>query len=434
MRSAVDALLKWHASIESPDLLRKLDKLSNSPFRFFRGMFFLYCADLRKARFAELFSSGIDTAGPIIGDIHTENFGSFRAVTGEIVYDVNDFDETTTNRYVVDAGRLAASLILAALDNGSSFSRGVAVAEITLREWVATLSRCRKLKRPDFCLLPETKQVKELLATVAEKSRAEFMKKIAQESTPGNFVFRLSEDYRPASDDERAAVEKALPDFLRTCLAPKSAKPRTYHLLDVAARVAGNGSLGRKRLAILLGKSRTVDDFSSLRLIEWKQSLDSALDAPKPSASRTRSREIFEATRNFQLYPKRYLGWTVLSGMPVQAREIGANDARFNIKVFGDPVRFDQAARSFGFVLARCHLLSCSSNEGARTLPAALAGTEDRLIHSILRFAVNYASQTVEDYEELKARQAEVEKRWTKQSRPTLPIPPRQGRRSRRSS
>jgi uncharacterized protein (DUF2252 family) len=71
MRSAVDALLKWHASIESPDLPRKLAKLLESEFRFFRGTFFLYADDLRKKRFSELFRAGLHAEGVIIGDVHS---------------------------------------------------------------------------------------------------------------------------------------------------------------------------------------------------------------------------------------------------------------------------------------------------------------------------------------------------------------------------
>jgi uncharacterized protein (DUF2252 family) len=434
MRSAVDALLKWHASIESPDLPAKLAKLLESEFRFFRGTFFLYADDLRKKLFSELPSAGLNAQGAIIGDVHSENFGSYRAVTGEIVYDVNDFDETTHGLYLVDAGRLAASLILGGLENDHRLGHAVDFAETALREWIAALSRFRKLQREDFERLDETRQIKLLLASAGEKSRVEFMKTIVEEMPRGEFRIRLSNGYREAGLEDRRAVERALPGYWKNCLAPGNANLRNYRLVDVAARVAGAGSLGRKRLAVLLNKGGLAEGFSSLRLIEWKESLDSALKTSTPRASRGRAREVFEATRAFQLQPKRYLGYALLNRMPVQAREIGSNDARFSHKVFSDPARFENAAKGFGMVLARCHLLASRHEEGARSIAKEIAGREDRVVHAVLRFAVNYAARTSEDYEELKARRAEVETQWSRQSRSGTDRPNLPSRRSSSSS
>src|SRR4051794_16440043 len=99
MRSAADLILKWHRSIQSPDLPRKLERISSTPFGFFRGTFLLFARDLTK-EFKR--PKPLAVTGRIIGDLHTENYGTFRAVTGEIVYDINDFDETTVAAYEYD--------------------------------------------------------------------------------------------------------------------------------------------------------------------------------------------------------------------------------------------------------------------------------------------------------------------------------------------
>src|SRR6185295_18674321 len=99
VRSAVDAILKWHHPFHSPDLAVKLQKLTATPFRFFRGTYFLYTSDLA-GPFRD--PSPIEDRGRVVGDLHTENYGSFRSLSGDIVYDINDFDETTIGYYELD--------------------------------------------------------------------------------------------------------------------------------------------------------------------------------------------------------------------------------------------------------------------------------------------------------------------------------------------
>lgn len=421
MRSAVDALLKWHRTINSPDLPAKLDKLAASPFGFFRGTFFLFADDIRNGPFSKW--ETLDDHGLVVGDLHTENYGSYRAVTGEITYDINDFDESTEGRYVFDTARLAVSLILASIENGHRMGDAINIVDTAVHSWVGSLARFRKLKRNDFAKLPDTAEMKAFLADAAERSRPEFMKTLAEESVPGSFVFKVSQNYVPLQEHEREEVGKALPAFLANCLAPANANPRKYRFLDAATRVAGTGSLGRKRFAVLLGKGGKNDEsFATLRLVEWKQALDSALDSRKPRASSSRNETVFQAAATCQLFPKRYLGHTVFDGLEMQGREIGANDTRFNHKVFKDLARFQKAAFSFGEILARSHLLGAPGKHGPRRIPQQLAGGEDKFVRQVAHFAMNYAAQAQEDHAELLERRSEVAEKWNKQSSPAHPL------------
>src|SRR5262249_32152410 len=81
----------------SPELLRyKVARMAAGPFPFYRGTFHLFARDV----------SG-ELAGPalpllarsgavldLVGDVHSENYGTFQAVDGQVHCDLNDFDET----------------------------------------------------------------------------------------------------------------------------------------------------------------------------------------------------------------------------------------------------------------------------------------------------------------------------------------------------
>ena len=170
MRSAVDRILLYNRAFSTRRLSTKLVRMTATPFSFFRATFHLFSYDVLQGPFRWL--PHLEARGPIVGDLHTENFGSLRAINGEIVYDINDFDETSTGCYEFDLRRLATSLILAALDNNCRYGEGVVAAEACLRSYLHTLARWGDFKkRVQFEKAPENAEVQGLLHKAKEKSR-----------------------------------------------------------------------------------------------------------------------------------------------------------------------------------------------------------------------------------------------------------------------
>jgi uncharacterized protein (DUF2252 family) len=420
MRSAVDQILAFNRNFVRAALQRKLVRMLTSPFTFFRATFHLFAYDLQEGWCRD--QTLADVEGPIIGDLHTENFGAFRAITGDIVYDINDFDEVTTGSYEIDLRRLTTSILLAALDNGHFFGEGVREAELAARSYLETLGRLAQVRdRKQFEELTATREILKLLHKAKERSRVEFIKKIAIQPKPERFTFRRTDHLRPLSDNVKEELKKAVPEFLAHVLAPPKARPSEYTLHDIAFRFSGVGSLGRTRYALLFGtQAKEQDGWSTLRLVDWKESLISALDSREPQSSEKRGQEIFALTRSFQLFPKRYLGFVTIGKESMQTKEIGANDARFNPKEMQNPVHFQRAAQMFGTMTARAHLLGSIGNPGPRPLVKKLQGREDRFVHKLLSFAVAYADRTFEDFDELNRRKAEVAQAWSAKGE-TLP-------------
>jgi uncharacterized protein (DUF2252 family) len=420
MRSAVDEILAFNRSFVRAPLERKLQRMSASPFAFFRATFHLFASDLQEGWCRD--RTLADVAGPIIGDLHTENFGAYRAITGDIVYDINDFDEATTGAYEIDLRRLTTSILLAALDNGHSFGEGVREAELTARSYLETVGRLAEVRnRRKFEKLTESREILNLLHKAGERSRVEFIKRVAVQVKPGRFALKRSDRITPVSDKIKEDLRRVVPEFLAHVLAPPKARLTEYRLHDIALRASGLGSLGRLRYALLFGKGcKEQDDWSTLRLIDWKASLISALDSRQPQSGENRAQEVFAFTRSFQLFPKRYVGFAKMSEASMQTKEIGANDARFNPKKMRNPAHFQRAAQIFGNITARAHLLGSIGSPGPRPLLKKLYGREDRFVHKLLSFAVAYADRTFEDFEELIRRKAEVAQAW-KAKRELLP-------------
>ena len=133
-----------------PELVpERYARMSLNPFAFLRGAAAVMATDLAAQPMA-----GIPVhAG---GDSHLMNFGAFVTPEDNILFDVNDFDETLPGvDFTVDLKRLAASVAVAALGSGASKRQARALAEATVKAYrlhmaaLAKLSPLESLAQPD---------------------------------------------------------------------------------------------------------------------------------------------------------------------------------------------------------------------------------------------------------------------------------------------
>src|SRR5262249_5327365 len=130
----------------NPELVRlKVARMAASPFAFFRGTFHLFADDVLDRSHEAL--PALATAGAeldLVGDIHSENYGTFKASDGLVHYDVNDFDETTRGRFSFDVARLAPSLFLASREAAPALDRAVPVLLACLQTYAAEVRQLVK--------------------------------------------------------------------------------------------------------------------------------------------------------------------------------------------------------------------------------------------------------------------------------------------------
>ena len=197
-----------HGDVHEQDLAEKHDKMRESAFVFLRATYW---------RWAEtIFDVCPDLAGGAqvlaVGDIHLENYGTWRDVDGRLVWGVNDFDEAAEMPYVLDLVRLCASALL-----------GRGRRRITDEEICATILRGYRhgLRTPRPVVLDRDRLWLRELVVVSEKERAKFWKKVA--AVRG----------KPAPERYLSAIVDAMPE-------PDIS-------IKTARRRAGTGSLGRPR-------------------------------------------------------------------------------------------------------------------------------------------------------------------------------------------
>jgi uncharacterized protein (DUF2252 family) len=197
-----------HGDLLERDLARKHDKMRDSAFVFLRATYWRWaeiildvCPDL---------AGGTEVLA--VGDIHLENYGTWRDVDGRLAWGVNDFDEAAEMPFVLDLVRLAASALL------GRGRRRITDGEIC----TAILQGYRQgLRAPQPVVLDRDRLWLRELVVVSEKERAKFWKKMA--------------------------AGKGTPAPERYLQAIADAMPKPDISIKTVRRRAGTGSLGRPR-------------------------------------------------------------------------------------------------------------------------------------------------------------------------------------------
>ncbi|HLN26581.1 MAG TPA: DUF2252 family protein [Gemmataceae bacterium] len=401
----------------NPDLLRvKVARMAESPFAFFRGTFHVFARDVldNLSEAAPLFLTGGGAEIDLVGDIHSENYGTYKATDDAIHYYINDFDETTRGRAGFDVCRLTTSLLLAARERGDPLEKAVVVALAAATAYAETLPRIFKkggdveyssnASSPDDC-----RAVSDLIRTAAAAKRSDFIGRLTEKDN-GQRRLKRSPHYFNLPEGERAQALRLLEDYCRRMPAPST--PDFYEIHDVCGRVAGIGSMGRLRYAVLLAGKGTKDARNVL--IEFKEALPSAYDVYRQrdtelAALVGRAERVITMQRCSQVASSPYLGFAVDGAQSFQAREIGPQDSRVDFKTLNNSAELEKLAQVQGSILARTHARAITRAVGL-TNPLADLENREAFCQRVLAFALAYADLVQRDWSRFVGARAELEK------------------------
>ena len=246
-----------------PEILqRKYKAMALNVFNFYRGTCHLFYEDLAKA--APLPASPVTW---ICGDLHLENFGSFKGDDQQEYFDLNDFDEAMLAPALWEVARMVASIFVAF----DSLGLKTADAEKTVRLFLDAYGNVLA-KGKSLSIDPRTARgvVYEFLNTVKKRKQKELLKRLAI-AKKGKYV-RLGIDERHLQLDE--AIKKELLIYIGGLIGKGEVLNPHHKVLDVVFRLAGTGSLGVKRYLFLL---KRTDVKGKYLFLDMKQTMSSSL-------------------------------------------------------------------------------------------------------------------------------------------------------------
>jgi uncharacterized protein (DUF2252 family) len=402
-----------------PELLRlKVARMAASPFAFFRGTFHLFARDMLDKQMEPLPVLNTDGAElDLVGDIHSENYGTFKAADGKVHYDVNDFDETTRGRFTFDVARLATSLFLAAREAVAGLDQTVPVVVTFLKTYAVEVQRL--LKKGGTVDVSEAlpcgvRAVDEFVTEKAAAKRPAFIERLTE--TDGKVRrFLRGRQYYNLPDDQSAQARRLLDDYRKRPEAPPGSDD-FYAIHDVAGRVAGIGSMGRYRYAVLIAGKGAAEARNVI--LEFKESLPSAYDTARgrdtdAAALLNRAGRVIAVQHRSQAAAGAYLGVAQDGGRSFQVREIGPAADRIEFKKLAAGPRIAEVAAVQARILARIHARAVAGAVGP-TNPLAELEDADVFGQRLLAFALAYADLATRDYQVFIGRRAEIEDtaRW----------------------
>ena len=265
----LNKVLAYNSGREQERLQMKLSAMQADPFVFLRGTCHLFYQDWHTAL------NKLDSPKVwVCGDLHLENFGSFKAENGLAYFDLNDFDESALAPCLWEFTRLLTSLIVAQ----DTLKLKPKQTEALLESMTLTYASVLAEGKPKWVERKTSRGlIKTLLSSLSKRTDADFLADRTNAKDKGN---TLIIDGERTLKLDKEAKEKALTLFKNAMQVTR--KKDFYTPLDVARRVAGTGSLGVERYVVLVygnGEGRRA-------LIDIKATSHSALSpyltSPQP--------------------------------------------------------------------------------------------------------------------------------------------------------
>ena len=397
-----------------------------SAFTYYRGAALPMAADL-----ATTPTSGLRVQ--LCGDAHLSNFGAFASPERNLVFDVNDFDETVPGPFEWDVKRLAASMVVAGRDNGFTARdcRKITVAagegyrtamrgfadQTFMDVWYTHIDIQSALAK--FQSQVKAKRYKLAQKELAKAHTSDTMKAVGKLTTMVDgqrriisqppLIVPLEEVFAEVQADAiYQLLNTVLNKYRRTLQSDRRHLLEQFTMVQAARKVVGVGSVGTRAYVLLMDALDGVEPL----FLQAKEAQPSVLAAYAGRSQYTNQGERAVAGQHLmQAESDIFLGWTrvpnPLDGIDRDFYVRQLKDWKFSVPIEQMlPKGLELYARLCGATLARAHARS-----GDRIALAAYLGGSDKFDQAIADFGETYADQNERDYAALKtaAKEGKIE-------------------------
>ncbi len=410
-------LLEEQARSRVPELVPiRWGRMMVSPFTYYRGAALPMASDLAATPVSGL-------AVQACGDAHLSNFGLFGSAERRLVFDVNDFDETTPGPWEWDVKRLAASMEVAARGNGIPGKDRRKIVAATINRYRQAMRGFADMNNLDVWYAHA--DMDELRAQFRSQLKARQRKAVDQDVSKARTRDSMQaldklthlvdgrpriisdpplivpvDELLPGNADRKAFVAQLadlLGKYRRTLETDRRFLLDQFEGADMARKVVGVGSVGT-RCWIILMLGRDQSDPLFLQVKEAEESvLSRFVGASKYS---NQGQRVVAGQQLMQASSDIFLGWQRADGLDGQTRDFYVRqlrDWKFSVDIETmKPSGLRIYGEICGWALARAH--ACS---GDRIAIAAYLGGSDAFDQAITQFAAAYADQNERDHQAL---------------------------------
>jgi uncharacterized protein (DUF2252 family) len=383
-------------------------RMLTSPFAFLRGGAAIMAADLA----AGAPPSGIRVQA--CGDMHLANFGFFASAERNLVFGINDFDETLPGPWEWDLKRLVASIVASGrfLGAGKRLCKESVIAAVksyrtrmlefssmgVMDLWYATISEKAIMKT----LSGSAKQgAANVMTKARQRTHLQVLGKLTdlvdkEHRLLLNAPFIVRESHAKDGRPIEVVLGLILESYLQSLADERKTMLKRFRIVDVVRKVVGVGSVGTRCWVIFLTGNHS-DDPLFLQVKEAQPSVQEPF--VDKSIYANQGQRVVIGQRLIQPAPDIFLGWCELDGFHFYIRQL--RDMKGGVEFDPKTIKVEnlaQYATLCGWALALAHAKS-----GDAAMIAGYAGKSEVLDEAMVRFAFAYADQTENDYKALTA-------------------------------
>lgn len=381
-------------------------RMLTSPFAFLRGSASIMAGDIAHS------GKNSDLVVQACGDMHVANFGIFSSAERNLIFGINDFDETLPAPFEWDLKRMAASIVA----SGRFLGGDKAIIEDAIRSFVSSYRK--KMKEFAFMgnleLWYSTIKEKDILNSLDASAREGAEKIIGKARTRTHmqvlgkltdivdekFLLRENAPFivRQTIMDNGKPIKEGISLFLnsyfKSLADDRASLLKRYRITDVARKVVGVGSVGTRCWVIFLTGNHDDDPL----FLQFKEAEASVLSPFVPKSHYSNQGErVVAGQRLIQGAPDIFLGWGEIDRKHFYIRQL--RDMKGGVEFDPEKVKmknFPQYTALCAWALAQSHAKS-----GDAAMLAGYVGNSDELDDAMVKFAFTYATQNEKDYDAL---------------------------------
>jgi uncharacterized protein (DUF2252 family) len=373
-----------------PEMLRlKFQKMQQDPFVFFRGSCHLFYEDFpndsRLNRAPKSWSCG---------DLHLENFGSYKGDNRLTYFDLNDFDEAILAPCTWDIARLVTSIFLAFPSNNDDLEQARSLGEIFLTAYTNNLiaGKARWVEREIAEGL-----VKNLLEEARKIDREEFLEKRTVLDGKQRQILIKENKTRPVAEATKEKIKFCIAKF-----ASQQPQPEFFQVIDIAWRIAGTGSLGLERYMVLVEGKGSPDRNYILDLkAATESSLAKYVECKQPHWQ-TEAQRVVTIQKRMQAISMALLNTVSIDGKSYIIREYQPTEDKIELPAERElkDKELKQLMQTFGQIVASAQLRS-SGHQGAAIADELIDfAKQDWWSKKVINYAYKYSQKVAADWQE----------------------------------
>lgn len=367
----------------------KHQMMAENAFRFLRGTCHLFYEDLQARDAVPQYPLAW-----ISGDLHLENFGTYKGDNRLVYFDMNDFDEGVLAPALWEISRMVTSIYTALDSLGIKKKEAVRVATMFLSLYADTLA----LGKSRY-IEPRTANgiVQTFLDKVCERRQKDLIRQRTEEKG-GRIALRIDRIRFFPLDK---ALRKELIAHMQEWIQTDPLLRRRYEVVDCAFRVAGTGSLGVRRYVFL---ARQIKNPSKYLLIDMKQALVSCIcrhvNITQPAWTSEAARVVAIQHRMQNICPA-LLGTTHFKGGDYVVKEMQPTADKIDFMLMRDRYKDIECVMEDMALLTASAQLRSAGRQGASVPDELIAfGSDQHWQKGVLDYATDYAEQVKKDYKE----------------------------------